>query len=66
MKKKEKQPPNPAIRCACGREELLTPAPPKATDAGGDDQPAQDERPGPQPLETAIAAGPAKPNEEKH
>jgi len=66
MAQQKKKTVHAPIRCACGREELLTPAPPKATDAGGDDQPAQDERPGPQPLETAIAAGPAKPNEEKH
>jgi len=66
MTKKEKQPPAPPIRCACGREELLTPASPQPANAGGEDQPAQDERPGPQPRETAITAGPVKRNEENN
>jgi len=54
------------IRCACGREELLTPATPQPANAGGEEQPADDERPGPQPPETAITAGPVKSNEEKN
>jgi hypothetical protein len=57
---------NPPIRCACGREELLTPASPLPADAGSVEQRAQDERPGPQPPETAITAGPVKRNEERH
>ena len=66
MTKKEKQSPSPPIRCACGREELLTPATPQPANAGGEDQPAQDERPGPQPQGKAITAGPVKRNEEKN
>ena len=54
------------FHCACGREELLTPATSQPANAGGEEQPAQDERPGPQPPETAITAGPVKRNEEKN
>jgi len=66
MTKKEKQPPAPPIRCACGREELLTPASPQPANAGSEAQSGQDERPGPQPRETAITAGPVERNEENN
>jgi hypothetical protein len=62
----EKPSPAPLIRCACGREELLTPASPQPANAREEDQPARDERPGPQPQEKAVTAGPVKRNEEKH
>ena len=64
MTKKEKQSPAPPIRCACGREELLTPASPQPGNAGGGDQPAQNERPGPNARDIAITAGPVKRTEE--
>jgi hypothetical protein len=59
-----KTPVNAPIRCACGREELLTPAISQAANAGSEEQRVQDERPGPQPPETALTAGPVSPNEE--
>jgi hypothetical protein len=57
---------NAPIRCACGREELLTPATPQPATAGSEELPAQEERPGPQTQERAITAGPVKRNEEKN
>jgi hypothetical protein len=57
MTKKEKQSPTPSIRCACGREELLTPAIPQPANAEGEDQPAQNERPGPPSGDTAVTVG---------
>jgi len=66
MAQQKKTAANAPIRCACGREELLTPATPQPANAGGEDQPAQDERPGPQPQGKAITAGPVKRNEEKN
>ena len=66
MTKKEKQSPAPPIRCACGREELLTPASPRPANAGGEDQPAQDERPGSPSGDTAVTAGPVTRREERN
>ena len=66
MAKQKQTTANAPIRCACGREELLTPASPQPANAGSEAQSGQDERPGPQPRETAITAGPVKRNEEKH
>ena len=51
---------HPPIRCACGREELLTPASPQPADAGSESQLAQDERPGPHSKDEAITAGPVR------
>ena len=66
MAQQKKTAANAPIRCACGREELLTPASPQPANAGSEAQSGQDERPGPQPRETAITAGPVKRNEEKN
>ena len=60
MTKKEKQSPAPPIRCACGREELLTPAIPQPADAGSESQLTQDGRPGPHSKDEAITAGPVR------
>jgi len=64
MKKKEKQSPAPPIRCACAREELLTPASAEPASAGGEEQPAQDERPGSHAKDEAITAGPVRRRQE--
>ena len=66
MTKNEKPTPAPPIRCACGREELLTPAIPQPANAGGEDQQAHDERPGSQSGDRAVTAGPVKRNEENY
>jgi hypothetical protein len=64
MTKKEKLSPSPPIRCACGREELLTPAIPQPGNPGGEKQPAEDERPGPHSNDEAITAGPVRRRQE--
>jgi hypothetical protein len=55
---------NSAVRCACGREELLTPANPQPGNAGGEDQSARYERPGPHSKDEAITAGPVRRRQE--
>jgi hypothetical protein len=60
----EKKPSNSPVRCACGREELLTPASPQPADAGSESQLAQDERPGPHSIDEAITAGPVRRRQE--
>jgi hypothetical protein len=58
MAEQRKTAANAPIRCACGREELLTPAIPQPGNLGGEKQPAEDERPGSQSGEMAVTAGP--------
>jgi hypothetical protein len=66
MAKQKKTAASAPIRCACGREELLTPAIPQPADAGGESQTAQDERPGPPSEDTAVTAGPVTRREERN
>ena len=65
MAKQKQTAANAPIRCACGRQELLTPAIPQPANAVGQDQQAHDERPGPQSPECAISAGPVMPRAER-
>jgi hypothetical protein len=51
-----KTPTNSPFHCACGREELLTPASPQPAIADSEEQRKQDERPGSQPPQTAITS----------
>jgi len=66
MTKKEQQSPASPIRCACGREELLTPAIPQPADAGGEGPQAQDERPGSPSGDAAVTADPVTHREERN
>jgi hypothetical protein len=66
MTKKQKHSPAPPIRCACGREELLTPAISQPANTEGEKQLVQDERPGLQSQETSVTAGPVKPQNKEN
>ena len=61
MPEQEKKTPVNGPVCACGREELLTPATPQPANTGAEDHRPTDERPGPLSTTITVAAGPVTP-----